>query len=275
MKPTVASPISAKALGRPIWAGALLKGLSPLLGAIVIVAIWKLATIFGDVPPYVLPDPAEVARSLWLGLATPPSSPLSFYPPIVGTLSTAAVGFLTGSVLGILIGSVMAEFKRAETILMPYAFALQTLPKIAVAPLIVLWFGFGDGSKIALAALMTFFPLMVNTFAGLRSVPGPMIDLMKSLSATRLQTYARVKVPAAAPYVFAGLDMGVVYALLGTIIAEFLGAQRGVGVTITQAQAVSDVATVFAMLFVLGAIGIALHLTVRTVRRRAIHWQGE
>jgi NitT/TauT family transport system permease protein len=156
--------------------------------------------------------------------------------------------------------------------MMPYAFALQSLPKIAIAPLIIVWCGFGNGSKIVMAALLTFFPMLVNSFAGIRSTESERLDLMKALSASRLQTYLRVKLPTAAPYIFAGLDMGVVYALLGTIVAEFLGAQEGIGVVITQAQAVTDIAGVFAALVILGVVGIALHLLIRFAEHRVVHW---
>jgi NitT/TauT family transport system permease protein len=155
---------------------------------------------------------------------------------------------------------------------MPYAFALQSLPKVAIAPLIVIWFGFGDGSKIAISALLAFFPMMINSFTGLRSVEPEKVDLMRSLSASRFETYRIVKLPHAAPYIFAGLDMAVVYAFLGTIVAEFLGAQQGMGVVITQAQAVTDVAGVFAALVILGAVGIALHAVVRRLEYRVVHW---
>jgi NitT/TauT family transport system permease protein len=114
--------------------------------------------------------------------------------------------------------------------------------------------------------------MMVNTFTGIRTTEPERIDLMRALSASRLETYLVVKLPSAAPYIFAGLDMGVVYALLGTLVAEFLGAQQGIGVTITQAQAVTDVAGVFAALILLGIAGVLLHLTIRAIERRVIHW---
>ena len=151
-------------------------------------------------------------------------SPIGFYIPIASTLANAAMGFVIGSIFGLLIGSLMAEFRSVETVLMPYAFALQTLPKVALAPLIVIWFGFGNGSKIAMAALLAFFPLMVNSFTGIRNTEPERIDLMRSLSASRLEIYARVKLPSAAPFIFAGLDMAAVYALLGLLV-EMLRAE--------------------------------------------------
>jgi NitT/TauT family transport system permease protein len=246
--------------------------LSKLAGIAVLLAMWQAAVTFLDVPTYILPTPTQVWAALQSGLFVPLDSPIGFYIPVASTLANAATGFLIGSILGLLIGSLMAEFRSVETVLMPYAFALQTLPKVAIAPLIVIWFGFGNGSKIAMAALLAFFPLMVNSFTGIRNTDPERIDLMRSLSASRLEIYARVKLPSAAPFIFAGLDMAAVYALLGTIVAEFLGAQRGIGVAIVQAQAVTDVAGVFAALIILGALGILLHLIIRAIKRRVVHW---
>ena len=237
-----------------------------------LLALWLVAVDLLAVPSYVMPSPQRVAIALWSGIAVPPTSRLGFYLPLWSTLANAALGFLIGAILSLALGSLMAEFRPVETLLMPYAFALQSLPKIAIAPLIVIWCGFGDGSKITMAALLTFFPMLVNTFAGMRATDPERLDLMRALSASRLETYLHVKLPSAAPYIFAGLDMGVVYALLGTIVAEFLGAQEGIGVVITRAQAVTDVAGVFAALVVLGMVGICLHLATRRIERRVVHW---
>jgi len=224
------------------------------------------------VQPYILPAPEQVFVALWSGIAVSPASPLGWYLPLWSTMSNALLGFAIGAVLGLLFGSLMAEFRPVETAVMPYAFALQSLPKVAIAPLIVIWCGFGDGSKVAMAALLAFFPMMVNSFAGIRASELERLELMRALSASRLETYYLVKLPSAAPYIFAGLDMGIVYALLGTIVAEFLGAQEGMGVAITKAQAVTDVAGVFAALVVLGITGVLLHLIVRWIERSIVHW---
>lgn len=248
--------------------GSLLAG----LGFLAILVAWYASVRLLDVPPYILPTPEAVVRALWSGIAVSPASPLGYYLPLWSTLSNAALGFLIGTGLGLVLGSLMAEVRTVEKVVMPYAFALQSLPKVAIAPLVVIWFGFGDGSKIAISALLAFFPVLINAFTGLRSVEPEKIDLMRSLSASRFETYRLVKLPHAAPFIFAGLDMGVVYALLGAIVAEFLGAQRGMGVVITQAQAVTDVAGVFAALIILGALGILLHGAVRRIEGRVVHW---
>src|SRR3954471_12955696 len=242
------------------------------IGLVVLIGAWIAAVQIFNIPSYILPRPEAVVRALWSGLAVSPTSSLGYYLPLWGTLSNAAIGFAIGVALGLVIGSLMAEVPAIERLVMPYAFALQSLPKVAIAPLVVIWFGFGDGSKIAISALLSFFPVLINSFTGLRAVEPERVDLMRSLSASRLETYRIVKLPHAAPYIFAGLDMAVVYALLGTIVAEFLGAQQGMGVVITQAQAVTDVAGVFAALVLLGITGMLLHGAVRAIERKVVHW---
>ncbi len=243
-----------------------------IAGFLTLLLVWKAGVIVLKVPPYILPAPEQVFVALWSGIAVSPASPLGWYMPLWSTMSNALLGFVIGASLGLLLGSLMAEFRSVETALMPYAFALQSLPKVAIAPLIVIWCGFGDGSKVAMAALLAFFPMLVNCFAGIRAAEVERLELMKALAASRLETYYLVKLPSAAPYIFAGLDMGIVYALLGTIVAEFLGAQSGMGVAITKAQAVTDVAGVFGALVVLGVTGILLHLVVRRIERSVVHW---
>jgi NitT/TauT family transport system permease protein len=239
---------------------------------VVFIATWIGAVKVFGLKSYILPMPGDVLKALWAGIAVPITDQTGFYIPLWVTLSNSALGFLLGTALGLLLGSLMAEFRPIEVAIMPYVFALQSLPKVAIAPLIVIWFGFGNGSKIVVAALLTFFPMLVNSFTGIRATEPERVDLMRTLSASRLETYLLVKLPSAAPYIFAGLDMGAVYALLGTIVAEFLGAQSGMGVTITKLQSVSDVSGVFACLIVLGVTGILLHLGMRALERRVVHW---
>lgn len=243
-----------------------------LIGVILLLGVWKLAAEYGGMPAYILPDPVVVWQALWSGFATSVDSRLGYYVPLWATMSNAAMGLAIGVFAGILLGSLMAEFIPVEKLLMPYVFALQSLPKVAIAPLVIIWCGFGDGSKIVMAAMLTFFPMLVNSFAGLRATEHERIDLMRSLSASRLETYFRVKLPSAAMFIFAGLDIAVVYALLGTIVAEFLGAQNGMGVVIIKAQSVTDTAGVFAALIVLGSVGVLLHFIVKSIEHRVVHW---
>lgn len=244
------------------------------LGGMIIVALWWAATEFLDVPSYILPKPGRVWWSLWSGIAVSPADPLGFYLPLWYTLWPTFTGFLVGSAVAIAIGAAMAEFRFLRQTTMPYIFALQALPKIAVAPLIINWFGFGVASKITMAALLAFFPVVVNVYAGILSVEGELTDLMRSLSATRREAYRYVMIPGSARFLFAGLNLGIVYALLGTILIEFLSAANGMGVVITKADSATDTATVYAALVVLALTGIGLNMITKRVEERVIHWGG-
>ena len=160
------------------------------LGVFVAMLVtWIAAVRVFGLRSYILPLPGDVLKALWAGIAVPIMDKTGFYLPLWVTLSNSALGFLLGSAFGLLLGSLMAEFRPVETAVMPYAFALQSLPKVAIAPLIVIWFGFGDGSKIVIAATLTFFPMLVNSFTGLRATEPERIDLMRTLSGTRLETF--------------------------------------------------------------------------------------
>ncbi len=176
---------------------------------VVLILAWIGAVRVFGLRSYILPLPGDVLKALWAGISVPITDRTGFYLPLWVTLSNFALGFLLGVALGLLLGSLMAEFRPIEVAIMPYVFALQSLPKVAIAPLIVIWFGFGNGSKVVVAALLTFFPMLVNSFTGIRATEPERIDLMRTLSASRLETYLLVKLPSAAPYIFAGLDMGV------------------------------------------------------------------
>src|SRR5947209_1442760 len=151
------------------------------IGLIALIALWIFAVRVLRVPPYILPSPEAVLNALWSGLAVNPASPKGFYLPLWSTLSNAATGFAIGTGLGLVLGSLMAESRTVEKLLMPYAFALQSLPKVAIAPLVVIWFGFGAGSKIAIAALLAFFPVLINSFTGLRSIEPERLHLLRSV----------------------------------------------------------------------------------------------
>src|SRR5258708_8647095 len=142
---------------------------SGVAGLRALLLIWQALVAVLQVRAYILPAPEGVFVALWSGIAVSPASALGYYLPLWSTLSNALLGFLIGASLGLVIGSLMAEFRPVETALMPYAFALQSLPKVAIAPLIVIWCGFGDGAKIAMAALLAFFPLLVNSFPAMDS----------------------------------------------------------------------------------------------------------
>jgi len=174
--------------------------------------------------------------------------------------------------MGLVVGAAIAQSKLAERVIYPYLIALQTIPKIAIAPLIIIWFGYGMSSKIVVSAMLAFFPVLVNVIVGLKSCDAGKLDVMRSLSASGLQTFWMLRLPNALPFVFAGLNIAVVFALLGAIVGEFVGAQKGVGSIILQANANLDVPRIFSLLVVLSAIGLTSYLCLELLRRRILFW---
>lgn len=241
----------------------------PLIPAVfvVFVAAWEGAVRAWKIPAFLVPAPSTVVEALVNGFRS-----RLFVEHFWVTLYEALLGFLIAAVAGILIGAVIAQFRLVERTLYPYLVALQTLPKIAIAPLIIVWFGFGLSSKVVIAATVAFFPVLVNVIVGLKTVEPAKLDLMRSLNATRWQTFRLVTFPNALPFVFAGLDIAVVFSVLGAIVGEFVGAQRGLGNLILQFNFALDIAGVFAVLLLLSALGVALHLVMQAIQRRVIFW---
>jgi NitT/TauT family transport system permease protein len=234
---------------------------------IAVLATWELIVKGFNVSMLVFAAPSDIAVAMARGLQS------GLYWEHFGvTLLQMLIGFLIGASLGLTLGILVSEFGRLGRLLFPYLVAVQSLPKVAVAPLIILWFGFGMESKIVVVALITFFPVLVNTISGLSIVDSARIDLMKAMLASRWQTFAYVRLPSAAPTIFAGLNVAVVLALTGSIVAEFVGAQRGLGVLIMQAQSNLDTAAMFVILIFLATIGLFANLGMRWLERRVIFW---
>jgi len=234
---------------------------------VVFVALWEWVVRRFDVPAFIAPPPSAVLASLAGGVRN------RLYLEHFGvTLYETLLGFLIASVAGIALGAVIAQFRLVEQTVYPYLVALQTLPKIAIAPLIIVWFGFGISSKVIIAAMVGFFPVLVNVIVGLKTVDQGKLDLMGSLDATRWQTFRLVKFPNALPFVFAGLDIAIVFSVLGAIVGEFVGAQRGLGTLILQFNYNLDTAGVFAVMILLAVLGVALHVLMQVIQRRVIFW---
>lgn len=236
-------------------------------------AIWQATDMIFHFPPYILPSPVSVGKALVVGLfLVSPFSPESFLYQLASTLQATLLGFGIGAVLGMLIAATMAEFPVVEEVLMPYVVAFQSLPKVAIAPIIIIWFGYGICSKMAVGAMLAIFPMIVNPLQGLTSIEPDRLELLYALRASRWTVFWQIKLPSALPLIFTGMELSIVYALLATIVAEFLGAQSGIGVMITQLQAVSDTAGIFAALCLLSLVGWLLNAAVKMVRRRVLFW---
>lgn len=237
--------------------------------------LWEFLVVSFDIPAYVLPSPRAVFAALVDGLAQSPTSRASIWYHLADTLTATLLGFVIGSVLGLVLAAMMAEFRAVERLLFPYIAAIQSLPKVAIAPLYVIWFGYQIESKVAMAATLALFPVLLNALQGLLSVERDRRELMASLDASRWQMFWLVRLPNSLPLVFAGLNLGIVYGLLGALVAEFIGAQRGMGVMVMQLQSVNDTAGVFAILVVLAVVGYVLIAVMRMIQHHVVFWSGD
>jgi len=243
-----------------------------LLLLVVLLGGWELGVRLFHVPKFLIPPVSDIAVALWRGLAASPFAKDSLWYHSAITVTEILLGFFVGSAIGLAIGVVVSQMPRLEAILEPYVSALQSLPKVAVAPIIVVWLGFGIGSKVAIICLLTFFPVLVTSIAGFKAVDPDRIDLLRSLSATPWQIFRKAKFPSALPYIFAGLNMAAAFAVVGAIVGEFVGAQAGLGVLIQQMEAQMDTGGSFSVFIVLSVIGIVLTTMLRRIQQRVLHW---
>jgi NitT/TauT family transport system permease protein len=242
----------------------------PLLRVALIAAFllaWEGAVRSFDVPAFILPPPSKIFAALYRGIAS------SLYIGHIGvTLAETFLGFALGSVLAFSLGIAVALSRNVEYFLYPFIVMFQAMPKVALAPLVIIWFGLGITSKVVSAALVAFFPLMVNTIAGLRSADGDRVNLMRSLAASRWQIFWMLQLPNAMPYIFAGLEIAMIFALIGAIVGEFVGATAGLGMLIQSMNFTMDVAGQFSILLILSVLGLLLNEIVSVVRRRVLFW---
>jgi len=233
----------------------------------VVLLVWEIIVRLLGIPAFILPPPSNIFVALYRGFAS-----TLYFSHIGVTLAETFMGFALGSVLAFSLGVAVALSRRAEYYLYPFIVMFQAMPKVALAPLVIIWFGLGITSKVVAAALVAFFPLMVNTIAGLRSADGDRVNLMRSLAASRWQIFWMLQLPNAMPYIFAGLEIAMIFALIGAIVGEFVGAQLGLGVQILSMNAQMDTAGSFSVCIVLAVMGLALNAAIRGVQRRVLFW---
>ncbi len=189
---------------------------------------------------------------------------------LVVTLTEILIGFVIGSAIGIVTGTLVAHSRRLEGILRPYIATSQAVPKAALAPLFVLWLGFGLGPKVTIAALICFFPLLENTVVGLRRIDHDALRLFASLGASRWQIFSKLRVPTGLPFIMTGLRVGIVFATVGAVVAEFVTANRGLGALIMIAEGNFDTRLMFAVIVVLTLLGVMLYELVHVLERWAL-----
>jgi len=230
---------------------------------LVLVAGWETFVRWRGIPPLILPTPGMVGASLISNLR---NGVLFIHLGV--TLMEVALGFLVGSSFGTGLGIVVAVSPKVRRVLHPYLIASQTMPKLALAPIFVMWFGFGILPKVLITALIAFFPLLENTVVGLNEVDSDAVELFRALRASPWQTLCWLRLPNAVPYIAAGLRVAVVLSIVGAVVAEYVGANRGLGALIISAQGVMDTPLMFAVFVVLIVLGVGLYHAVGGVERR-------
>jgi NitT/TauT family transport system permease protein len=240
------------------------------LFAVVFFGGWEYGCRALSVSELVLPTPSKIISALVDGFASG-----YFVPHVAATLQEVVFGFALAAMAAFVIGTLVSQIRLLEIVVYPYIVALQTLPKVALAPLILIWVGLGIEGKVLVAATISFFPMLVNTIAGLKYAPKNEIDLMRSLSASRWKIFRYVQLPEALPFIFAGLNIGLVLSVLGAIVGEFVGAKVGLGYLILQMNFNLDVAGMFAVLVVLGLMGVGFNMVAQYLRRKIVFWQPE
>jgi NitT/TauT family transport system permease protein len=240
-----------------------------------VVLLWQLVVTVTKVNPVIFPKPTDVAKAMWDSLTASPSSRVSYLPHVWQTLTEVLAGYAVGCTAGLLLAIASLYIRLFEVLVRPFVVAFQSMPKIALAPLVVVWFGFGFTSKFVLVVVATFFPLFVNGLVGFRSVDIGLIRMMRSFNASSLQIFRKVQFRASLPFVFAGLEIAVVHAVTSAVAAEFLGGQRGLGVRIIESEQTLDVPSIFGVLILLALMGALLNFLIVQVRKRTVTWTGE
>lgn len=234
--------------------------------AIVFVVAWKVLVVVGGYPVFILPPPETVGARLVEALADG-----TLAPHALATLSEIGLGLLIGASLAVVMGYLLARSRLAEKLLSPYLVAAQAMPILAIAPLLVLWLGTGLAAKVVICALIVFFPVVVATMVGIRSVDARLLELGRSLRATRRQVFLHLELPAALPQILGGLRVGATLSVIGAIVGEWAGAERGLGVLINIARgALFDTPLLFATLATIAAIGVLLYCAVLLLERALI-----
>ncbi len=237
---------------------------------LALVAGWDAFVRLRGLSALVLPPPGAVLGTLVDGLASG-----MLWPHLATTLAEVLLGFALGSALGIGGGALVAHSALLRRVLSPYLVASQALPKLALAPLLVLWLGYDLAPKVVITALVAFFPLLENAVVGLNEVAPEKLELFCLLRASPWQTFTKLRLPTALPYLFAGLRVAMVLSVVGAVVGEYVGANRGLGALIIAAQGTMNTSLMFAVLTLLTLLGIGLYLLVAGAERVVLAWHRE
>lgn len=243
--------------------------ITPILGAtltlLVLVLLWELLVRWFEVPQWLLPSPSAIGEAMyeWRG---------DLLTHTLVTLNETIVGYVLSIVISIPLAVAVVYSPLLQNTIYPILLGFQSMPKVAIAPLLVLWIGFGIMPKIAVVFLVCFFPIVVATAAGLTAVPPALMDLIRSLSANSLQTFIKIRFPTAMPHIFVGLKIAITFAVIGAVIGEFVGSEQGLGYLILVSTSQSKTPLAFGALVILTLMSMILYYAVEFIERWAVPW---
>ena len=241
-------------------------GLPAVTALVIIVAVWQILCTTGVIPAFMLPSPAAVIRALVTDF------PTIFYHARI-SLTESLIGLGLGILLAFLMATVMDRFMLMNRAFYPLLIITQTIPTIAIAPILVLWMGFGMAPKIALVVITTFFPIAVGLLDGYRSVDEDAVNLLRAMGASRRQIFRHAKVPASLGHFFSGLKISASYAVVGAVVSEWLGGFEGLGVYMTRVKKAYAFDKMFAVIVVIIVISLLLMLLVNVIRNLVMPWE--
>jgi NitT/TauT family transport system permease protein len=237
---------------------------------VLVLALWEILSRHEVVHEIILPAPSQILEGTWTVVTLE-----NFHRELGTTLLEVLVGFLLALVLGVGIGILTGTYELFRKSIYPYIVAFQVIPKVVFAPIFLAWFGFGIESKIVMAAVIAFFPCLINTAVGLRATSEDEVMLMRSYVATRRQIFLKLTLPKALPFIFAGIKTAFTFSLIGAIVAEFVGTYHGLGLMIQTFSFALQMPLVFAVIFIISATGIILYSILDYVDRKIVFWRRE
>jgi NitT/TauT family transport system permease protein len=237
-----------------------------LLLLVILIGGWEGYVKISGVNAVIVPGPGQVAKAWWNNRST-------LGADLLVTLREIVYGFVAGFVIGIAAGIAIVYSRVLERMIYPLVIASQVIPIFAIAPLLIIWFGFGIAPKVIIAALIVFFPITVNMVEGLRSADQGIIDVMRSYGASEWRIFRSIRLPSSIPFLLVGTQVGITFAVIGAVIAEWVGASEGLGYRMTVANSNSETDLVFAAILTLAVVGVALFVLVRVVGDLVFPWQ--
>lgn len=244
-----------------------LRGL-PVATAAAVLGVWWAATASGAVDSFFLPSPVDIGQAA-------ARIPGHLLQQTWVTLAVTLAGFAVAAVIGILVAIAMAASQYVEAAVLPLLVATNSIPKVALAPLLLAWFGFGPAPRVVLVVTICVFPVVLSSYAGLTGTPAELAALARSLCAPGWVTFVKIRLPWALPQIFVGLRLAVTLAVIGTVVAEFINPDEGLGAVIQQASSVSDTALTYTAIIVLGIISTVLYYATASVEKLLLPWAKE